>query len=113
MSVPQGKLPGELPGLKPSRATPNVSSRAVKTTLFVLAALAITVFAKITPKYIWHCIQSASLDTANGGRDLCPQAPELIPVKNNALWETLTEIYGTEAFQAKAVDWLSGAIQIP
>lgn len=111
MSVPQSKIPGELPGLKPSRATPSVSSRAVKITLLALAALAVTFFARVTHRQLWHCIQSASLDTANG--DLCPQAPELIPVKNNALWETLTEIYGTEAFRSKAVDWLSGAIQVP
>ena len=101
----------ELPGLTPRQATPNVPSRVAKTSIFALAALAITFFARVTHKHLWHSISSTSLDPANG--DLCHQAPALIPVKNNALWETLTAIYGTEAFQSKAVDWLSGAIQIP
>ena len=111
MSAPQSKVQEQLPGLTPKRTTPGVSSRAAKTALLVLAALAITFFARISHKQLWHCIQSTSLDTANDG--LCPQAPELIPVKNNALWKTLTEIYGTEVFRSKAVDWLSGAVQIP
>ena len=111
MSVPQGKALIDFPALKPSRATPSISSRATKATLLAFAALAITFFARITHKWLWHCIQSISLDTANS--NVCPQVPELIPVKNNALWETLTEIYGTEAFRSKAIDWLSGAIQIP
>ncbi|KAF8437233.1 hypothetical protein L210DRAFT_3682609 [Boletus edulis BED1] len=100
MSVPYGKVPEELPGLTLHRqTTSSVSSRAAKTTLLAFAALAVTFFT------------STSLDTT--GVNLCPQAPALIPVKNNALWETLTEIYGTEAFRLKAVDWLSGAVQIP
>lgn len=111
MSAPQSKVREELPGLSPRQKRSIVSSRAAKTTLLAFAALAITFFARITHKQLWHCIQSASFDTANSG--VCPQAPELIPVKNNALWATLTEVYGTEAFRSKAVDWLSGAIQIP
>lgn len=115
MSAPQSKDREQLPGLTPRRTTSSVSSglrRAAKTTLLALAALAITAFfARITHKQLWHCIQSASLNAAND--DLCPQAPELIPVKNNALWQTLTEIYGTEAFRTKAIEWLSGAVQIP
>ncbi|KAH0836669.1 hypothetical protein J3R83DRAFT_8389 [Lanmaoa asiatica] len=112
MSPPlQGKVPEELPGPTPSRTTPSVSSRAGKAILLALAALVVTFFARVAHKQLWHCFQSPPLDTAKG--NLCPQAPELIPVKNNASWETLTDIYGTEAFQSKAVDWLSGAIRIP
>ncbi|KAG6373800.1 hypothetical protein JVT61DRAFT_5945 [Boletus reticuloceps] len=112
MSVPYRKFPEELPGLTlHRRTTSSVSSRAAKTTLFAFAALAIMFFTRCAHRQLWHGIQSTSLDTT--GVNLCPQAPELIPVKNNALWETLTEIYGTEAFRLKAVDWLSGAVQIP
>ncbi|KAF8552419.1 carboxypeptidase S [Imleria badia] len=111
MSAPQSKVSEELPGVTPRQTRTSVSSRVAKTTLFAFAALVITLFARITHKQLWHCIQSASFDTAND--DACPQAPEFIPVKNNALWATLTEIYGTEAFRSQAVDWLSGAIQIP
>ncbi|KAF8449022.1 hypothetical protein L210DRAFT_847620 [Boletus edulis BED1] len=108
MSVPQSKVTEELPGLTPRQKASIVSSRAAKTTLLAFAALVITFFAR---GQLWHCIQSSSINTAKV--DLCPQAPELTPVKNNVLWEKLTENYGTEAFRLKAVDWLSGAIQIP
>ncbi|KAG9312990.1 hypothetical protein JVU11DRAFT_6428 [Chiua virens] len=111
MSVSQGKLSEELPGLLPRQKTLGVSSRVAKTALIALAALAITLFGRTAHKQLSHCLQSASVVPVNS--DLCPQAPSLIPVKNNALWATLTEIYGTEGFRSKAVDWLSGAIQIP
>lgn len=111
MSAPQGKIAEELPGLTTRQPTPSVSSRAAKTALLAFAALAITFFARITHQRFWHCTQSVLLGAPN--EDLCPQVPELIPSKNNALWETLNEIYGTEAFRLKAVAWLSGAVQIP
>lgn len=45
--------------------------------------------------------------------DVCPQTPELVPDKNYALWESLSNIYSTNSFKLKAVDWLSGAVRVP
>lgn len=43
----------------------------------------------------------------------CDQADVLIPEKNGALWDSLTAVYGTDAFQSRAVDWLGGAVKVP
>jgi len=45
--------------------------------------------------------------------DICPQVSELIPTSNFALWKTLGDTYGTDAFKMRAVDWLAGAVRIP
>ncbi|KAI5987097.1 hypothetical protein EDD15DRAFT_1509304 [Pisolithus albus] len=45
--------------------------------------------------------------------NVCPQVPELIPQKNLDIWESLGATYDTDAFKAKAVNWLSEAVQVP
>lgn len=111
MAAPQGKVLEQLPGLTSRQTKPSVSSRVAKATLLALVALAITFFARIGHEQLWNRVQRAAPDTSSD--NICPQVPELTPVKNNALWQTLAETYGTEAFRLKAVDWLSGAVQIP
>ncbi|KAH9945712.1 carboxypeptidase S [Amylocystis lapponica] len=44
---------------------------------------------------------------------LCPQASPLIPEKNGELWQSMIETYKSDAFLGRAVNWLSGAVQIP
>ncbi|KAI5999721.1 hypothetical protein EDD15DRAFT_76890 [Pisolithus albus] len=45
--------------------------------------------------------------------NVCPQVPKLIPQKNLDIWESLGATYDTDAFKAKAVNWLSEAVQVP
>ncbi|KAI0821552.1 carboxypeptidase S [Irpex lacteus] len=45
--------------------------------------------------------------------ELCPQPKPLSPEKNAELWESLGKNYETKEFQKKAIDLLSGAVQIP
>lgn len=45
--------------------------------------------------------------------DICPQVRQLIPHSNLDIWETLGATYDTDAFKAKAVSWLAGAVQVP
>lgn len=45
--------------------------------------------------------------------NICPQAPELVPQRNFDIWESLGATYDTDAFKAKAVNWLSEAVQVP
>lgn len=59
----------------------------------------------------WHSFNHVDVHLSNDG--VCPQVSELIPDKNYALWESLSSTYSTDMFKLKAVDWLSGAVQIP
>ncbi|KIJ65653.1 hypothetical protein HYDPIDRAFT_88243 [Hydnomerulius pinastri MD-312] len=84
------------------------SSISTKTALIAFAVLATTLLVKGTHIF---CQNSVPHDLTNV--EVCPQASELIPEKNNAIWTKLSNTYGTETFKMKAVDWLSGAVQIP
>ncbi|KAJ3553616.1 hypothetical protein NM688_g3514 [Phlebia brevispora] len=46
-------------------------------------------------------------------QDLCPQPAPLTP--NTSLWSSIVEdggVYASDAFRTRAVDWLSGAVQV-
>ncbi|KAJ2920853.1 hypothetical protein H1R20_g16240, partial [Candolleomyces eurysporus] len=45
--------------------------------------------------------------------DGCPQADVLLPSNHHGLWSTLTRQIASEDFRKEAVEWLSGAVQIP
>ncbi|EIN06189.1 carboxypeptidase S [Punctularia strigosozonata HHB-11173 SS5] len=45
--------------------------------------------------------------------ELCPQVPATVPSKNADVFETLSQLIGTEAFVNKSIDWLSGAVRVP
>ncbi|KAF9240733.1 hypothetical protein BU15DRAFT_73956 [Melanogaster broomeanus] len=110
MSPPKEKAIELLPAPTPGqiRAPSRMSSISTKTAVIALAALAITLLARGTRIF---CNHGVSDDLTNA--DVCPQVSELLPQKNSALWEMLSTTYGTEAFKMKAVDWLSGAVQVP
>ncbi|KZS94463.1 carboxypeptidase S [Sistotremastrum niveocremeum HHB9708] len=55
----------------------------------------------------WLDYTTESLDA------LCPQTEGLVPVKNQQTAEDLHSLFATENFQTKAIEWLSGAVQIP
>ncbi|KAF9218981.1 carboxypeptidase S [Gyrodon lividus] len=97
-----------LPAPTQGRAPSGTSSMSKKTALIAFAALAVTLLARGTRIF---CNHPQSDDLTNG--TVCAQVSELIPEKNSALWETLSTTYSTEAFKMKAVDWLSGAVQLP
>lgn len=43
----------------------------------------------------------------------CPQASVLVPDKNRAIWNNLSDAIGTDVFKVRAVDWLAGAVKVP
>ncbi|KAF5344591.1 hypothetical protein D9758_013906 [Tetrapyrgos nigripes] len=47
----------------------------------------------------------------HGDHDLCHQQQPLIPEKNAALWKTLSDTFRTDNFEARAIDWLAGAVK--
>ncbi|EIM87284.1 carboxypeptidase S [Stereum hirsutum FP-91666 SS1] len=53
-----------------------------------------------------------SFRTEASRAELCPQEGALYPHKEYALFQTLTDSYGTEEFKARAIDWIAGAIQV-
>lgn len=101
-------LPGAWP--PPPRRLSSSTSRivALRTGLVVLAVFAST-FLWRSPFGIGpHNFKSHEHISE---ADICPQVSELIP--RAALWKTLGDTYGTEAFKKRAVDWLAGAVRIP
>ncbi|KAF8074977.1 carboxypeptidase S [Lyophyllum atratum] len=52
-------------------------------------------------------------DSPDKDESRCPQSDPLVPVRNGALWESLSATFGTEPFKVQAIDWLSGAVRIP
>ena len=67
-------------------------------------------FIVIVSLLAWH-----SFDHVDHGSidDVCPQASALVPEKNYKLWESLSNTYSTDSFKLKAINWLSGAVQVP
>ncbi|KIK98243.1 hypothetical protein PAXRUDRAFT_824097 [Paxillus rubicundulus Ve08.2h10] len=108
MSAPKDKTLELLPAPTPGHTLSRTSSIPTKTALIAFVAIAITLLARGTQVFCNHGRPDVLTNA-----DVCPQVSELIPQKNNALWETLSIIYGTEAFKTKAIDWLSGAVQVP
>lgn len=48
-----------------------------------------------------------SFTTEASREELCPQEGALYPHKEYALFQSLTDSYGTEEFKARAIDWVS------
>ncbi|KAH7909068.1 hypothetical protein BJ138DRAFT_1181272 [Hygrophoropsis aurantiaca] len=98
-----------LPGALASNPKPKAKSFAVKVSLIVTA-----LFLSVALTRDLGIARYAFLD---GGYDasagVCPQVGELLPQKNGALWKSLGNIYATDKFKMRAVDWLGGAVRIP
>ncbi|EGN96601.1 hypothetical protein SERLA73DRAFT_184690 [Serpula lacrymans var. lacrymans S7.3] len=92
-----------LPGAGYPKPKSKCKSIAVKTVLVAFVFLASTAFSARGAFREFHPVKA----------NVCSQAGELIPEKNEALWESLSKIYGTEDFKMRAVDWLGGAVRVP
>ncbi len=51
--------------------------------------------------------------TVDEAAAFCPQVEALYPEKNSALWSDMGTMIGTDAFRTHAINWLSGAVQVP
>lgn len=107
-----------LPTVGPETQTRVVGGRRAclaKRTLRLLVPLLLLTYAIYHYGYLHRACHSGhdsdELDTA--AKDLCPQPSSLVPSKNGDLWKTLGKSYETEAFQGRAVSWLSRAVQVP
>ncbi|KAG0709347.1 hypothetical protein DFH29DRAFT_1027583 [Suillus ampliporus] len=99
----------ELPGVHARTSTTKLCKAkaiASKIGLVALAIFASTYIIK-TP------LNGIPTGNLKHGADLCPQADELVPEKNGAIWESIGHTYGTDEFKTRAVDWLGGAVRIP
>ncbi|TBU60979.1 carboxypeptidase S [Dichomitus squalens] len=43
----------------------------------------------------------------------CPQATAVVPKKNVELWSSLGKTFDSDAFKARAVEWIGGAVRVP
>ena len=71
---------------------------------------AFVAFIAILSLLAWHSFDHIDHEFID---DVCPQVSKLIPEKNYELWESLSNAYSTDSFKLKAIDWLSGAVQVP
>ncbi|KAG6910025.1 hypothetical protein DXG01_013749 [Tephrocybe rancida] len=66
--------------------------------------------------YVWFAsgrIVDDIFDKGSSTGPQCAQSSVLTPVKNGDLWDSLSSTFGTEAFKAKAVEWIGGAVRVP
>ncbi|KAG2136143.1 hypothetical protein BD769DRAFT_401790 [Suillus cothurnatus] len=104
------KKADELPGINARSSTTKLSKvKAIAFKTILVTALTISA----STYFVKRPLNSFSVGTLESGVDLCPQADELVPEKNGVIWESLQLTYGTEAFKARAIDWLGGAVRIP
>lgn len=99
-----------LPGIYDRTSTTKKLSKA-KTIAFKIALVTLAIFA--STYFVKRPFNAFPVGTLEDGVDLCPQVDELVPEKNGVIWESLQHTYGTEAFKARAIDWLGGAVRIP
>lgn len=58
-------------------------------------------------------VNTLELGFLKSSDELCPQADPLTPSKDKDLWDDVAEMYGSQSFQSKAVEWLGGAVRVP
>ena len=87
-----------------STTTKSVYSRWFKRVFWTY--LAVRIAWEGYNSYTYH------FDTFDGA-PACPQATALAPQKNGELWDAVNKKIGSPAFKGSAVQWLSGAVQVP
>ncbi|KAI0731172.1 carboxypeptidase S [Earliella scabrosa] len=99
--APRRNLKGLCAGLRPVKA--------------LLCGVAIWVFLNavgLAP--IPGCIHDVlGSDNSWKAEEQCPQVSPIVPQKNAALWNSLGGTFGSDAFKARAVEWLGGAVRVP
>ena len=93
------------PGPLPEPVSAHSPSTSSSKRIFIALIVTLTLLAKCT--WTWYGFDRDSID------GVCSQVSELIPERNYELWESLSNTYSTDSFKLKAVNWLSGAIQVP
>lgn len=93
------------PGPLPEPVSAHSPSTSSSKRIFIALIVTLTLLAKCT--WTWYGFDRGSID------GVCSQVSELIPERNYELWESLSNTYSTDSFKLKAVNWLSGAIQVP
>ncbi|KAG5724904.1 Carboxypeptidase S [Termitomyces sp. T112] len=96
--------------LLPSSYTPTSNRNSFR------RKIALSVCVIVYGIYIWFVSKGTVVDIFDLGdftQPQCIQSADLTPVRNEALWALLSSTIGTEAFEAKAVEWISGAVRVP
>ncbi|KAF7294427.1 Gly-X carboxypeptidase [Mycena kentingensis (nom. inval.)] len=91
--------------LPPPRAPPPTHSSSTRRT-FALGALGLVLFA-----FFSHCGNHQVQPPATFAG--CTQVDPLAPKRDSALLSKIGDLLATPEYQTRAIDWLSGAVQVP
>ena len=116
MANPRKQKPVDSWVLDSTRVNPSPPTPYSRTTKVLVLGLSIVTLS------IWSFssrlpplrLRGAPLTTSSrlAPSDPCPQAAAITPKKHVLIWESLLKEAATEEYKGKAVEWLSGAIQI-
>jgi len=98
-------LPAPLPPAVTGSQRLGVNSRNVSSSLLLFLLI---YFAWVTLGVVSEFPSFFNNISIDKGSTICPQANVLIPERNGHLWRVLSEIYRTDGFQRKAIEWLGG-----
>ncbi|KAI9064054.1 carboxypeptidase S [Trametes sanguinea] len=102
-------LPSYVQEQQPQKKTRCVGRTLVKGLLVVLAMLTSLHATGIVD--LRSC--GAGHGIADASAELCPQASVVVPEKNGELWKSLGKTFDSDAFKARAIEWLGGAVRVP
>jgi hypothetical protein len=77
------------------------------------AVLLSSLFVWVSAKHLGGYLNAPPLTGRHSAEDICPQQEPLSPSSHAALIRELDALYSTEEFKEQAIDFLSGAVQIP
>ena len=98
-------------GVNPPPLTSYSRTTKVLVLSLSLVTLSIWSFSSRLPPLRLHGTSLTTLSQL-APSDLCAQATAITPKKHVLIWESLLKEATTEEYKEKAVEWLSGAIQI-
>lgn len=93
----------------PVSETPNKRQLPVKR----IAILSIVALSFCTFKAWKYDFMPSCVGHHKASEPLCPQVQEIVPQKNEELWDSLSQQFTTNDFEGRAIDWLAGAVRIP
>ncbi|KAF5336103.1 hypothetical protein D9611_006330 [Ephemerocybe angulata] len=105
-------LPSPVGAITDEQSRPKCKARKFLQRVTLSVLLALVAYNSV---HIWRPIQQ-STESAYGITSMssgCPQVDALRPSKHQEVWSEVTKEIHTEDFRNQAVQWLSGAVQIP
>ena len=104
-------LPSAALEVAPPKRGCSAGLRVVKALLLGMTALACANALGFAP--LPEFVSDALLPELYNAKPQCPQVSAIVPEKNAGLWDSVGSTIGSDAFKARAVEWLGGAVRVP